>query len=214
MWLSRFTFPGIGLLRLSAPFVTHLLLHSSSLPPFPHLSPSFLPVFDFFLCFLTLHIPSLRTLHFLVPDFGHQLLGSPFGFFPLVISCNSPATSGVLLKMGEGGLPPSAQAGAQNVCPGPRTSLRPRDSLSPPRPSLGTPPPPTPSPQPSAPSSEAPESLAECTRQGARSLAIHSPAARRQGSLPHTKRPSCPRLRPALLSPWPGMPTTGGVRRH
>lgn len=108
------------------------------------------PVFDFFLCFLTLHIPSLRTLRFLVPDFGHQLLGSPFGFFPLVISCNSPATSGVLLKMGEGGLPPSAQAGAQNVCPGPRTSLRPRDSLSPPRPSLGTPPPPL-SPQRPAP---------------------------------------------------------------
>lgn len=43
IWMSHFPFIELGLLRLSAPSVSQLL-HSSLLPPFPHLLPAFLPL--------------------------------------------------------------------------------------------------------------------------------------------------------------------------
>lgn len=58
-----------------------------------------------------------------------------------VISGNPPATSGLLPKMGEGGLLPAAPNGAHIVRLGPGTSSRPRDLLLPPFPSQDLPPP-------------------------------------------------------------------------
>lgn len=74
---------------------------------------------------------------FLVPDFCHQLLSAT----PLasslcsVISGNPPASSGLLPKMGEGGLLPAVPARAHSVHPGPGTTSRPPDLLLPPFPS-------------------------------------------------------------------------------
>lgn len=170
--MTHFTFTGIGLLRHSAPSVTQLLLHFSVASSFP--TPATIlstpSLIFFFPCAPTLYIPSLYVLHFLIPNFGHQLPGCL-----LVISSKSPATSGCLLNLGEKGLLPSTQAGAQNIRQGLRSSTRSSDSLSPPRPSSRPPRPPP------ARSSEARESLAVCSRQGARPLSTSSPAARRQG---------------------------------
>lgn len=77
----------------------------------------------------------------------------------------------------------AAPVGAHTVRPSPRSSSRPRDSLSPPCPSLGI--------SPSAPSSKAPEPPAECGGQGARFVATRSPRSTSPGApLPRPRAPA------------------------
>ena len=78
--MSHFPLVELGLLRLSAPSVSQLL-HSSLPPPSHTCYHPFYPSDDFSSALLLLLV--LRVPRFRVPDIWHQLLGRPFGSFPL-----------------------------------------------------------------------------------------------------------------------------------